>query len=125
MEDEPENLSKAELLRNTMIGEFSQGLFRKQRSENKHLLACLFTSEPVQTPVVTQNFGRKDYSYLKPHMIVADCTKRELNKFKTECRMWLEKTLSDEDRRDKRLIYASIKSVIDPEWDEILTRSLP
>ena len=42
LEDEPENLSKAELLRNAMIGEFSQykGWFRRQRYENKHLLAC-------------------------------------------------------------------------------------
>ena len=39
--------------------------------------------------------------------------------------MWLEKTLSDKYRRDKRLIYASIKSVIDPEWDKILSRDGP
>ena len=54
---------------------------------------------------------------------MAECTKRELNKFGTECIIWLEKTLSEEDRRDKRLIYASIKSVIDPEWDEIISRN--
>ena len=92
-------------------------MFRKQRTEKKHLLACLFSFEPTQTPVMSQNFNRKDYSYLKPHIIVADSTKRELNKLWTECRMWLEKTLSDEDRWDERLIYASIKSVINPERD--------
>ena len=42
--------------------------------------------------------------------------------FWTERRIWLEKTLSAENRRDKRLNYASIKSMIDPEWDEILSR---
>ena len=123
VEDDRPNLQKAESLRNTVLGEFSpyKGRFRRTRTENKHLLACLFSSEPVvQTPMVAKSFDKKDYSYLKPHTIMADCTKRELNKFGTECWIWLEKTLSEEDKRDKRLIYASIK--IDPEWDEILSR---
>ena len=59
----------------------------KIRINHQNLLAYLFFSEAVPAPpastVVAQTVWkvRKDYSYLKPVTIVADCTKRELNKF--------------------------------------------
>ena len=62
VEDDPEKLETAESLRNTVLGEFSpyKGRFRKTRTENKHILACLFSSEPVvQTPIVAQSFHKK------------------------------------------------------------------
>ena len=36
----------------------------------------------------------------------------------------MEKSLTEEDKKDKRLIWASVKNVIDPEWDEILSRNV-
>ena len=94
---------------------------------NKHLLSCLFSSEPTTgapAPVIPTvvSHQRKDYSYLKPSLLSADCTRRELFKFSSECRIWLEKSLSVEDRADSRLVWASIRTVIDDEWNAILSR---
>ena len=33
-------------------------------------------------------------------------------------------SLTEENKKDKRLIWASLKNVIDPEWDEILSRNV-
>ena len=38
--------------------------------------------------------------------------------------MWLEKSLTPEDRADNRLVWANIRNVIDDEWDQILSRDL-
>ena len=59
VEDNPANLQKAESLRRTVLGELYpyKGRFRRIRAENEHLLACLFSSEPV---VQTQNFHKKN-----------------------------------------------------------------
>ena len=51
-----------------------------------------------------------------------DCTHRELSKFSSECRIWLEKSLSVEDRADSGVVWASIRAVIDDEWNAILSR---
>ena len=65
---------------------------------------------------------RKDYSYLKPGILSSDCTRRELSKFSAECNIWLEKSLSTEDRADTRLVWASVRAVLDDEWTEVLSR---
>ena len=44
-------------------------------------------------------------------------------KFSEACQIWLEKSLSAEDRADTRLVWASIRSVLDEEWTEVLNRS--
>ena len=38
--------------------------------------------------------------------------------------MWLEKSLTLEDKADKRLVWNNIRNVIDDEWDQILSRDL-
>ena len=68
--------------------------------------------------------SRKDYNYLKPSMLAGDCTRMELTKFYSECKMWLEKSLTQEDRADTRLVFANIRNVIDDEWDQILSRDM-
>ena len=89
-------------------------------------LSCLFSSEPTTAPVISTvvSHQRKDYNYLKPSILAADCTRRELSKFSSECKIWLEKSLSVEDRADSRLVWASICAVIDDKWNEILSRDL-
>ena len=104
-------------LRNKVRSVFSpyKGRFQDKRTENGHLLSCLFSSEataPPATilppPTTMVSHQRKDYSYLKPGILSSDCTRRELSKFSSECSIWLEKSLSAEDRADTRLVWASI-----------------
>ena len=104
-----------------------KGKFREKRMNNKHLLTCLFSTEPATTTTVPAiptmvSHQRKDYSYLKPSILSADCSRRELSKSSSECRIWLEKSLSAEDRADSRLVWASIRAVLDDEWTAILSR---
>ena len=103
--------------------------FKDKGEQNQHLLICLFSSEtaappaPVQTPSTTTIANqRKDYSYLKPTTLSSDCTRRELSKFFSECSIWLEKSLTPEDRADTRLVWASVRAVLDGEWTEVLSR---
>ena len=86
----------------------------------------MFSSEPAPAPATPAvvSHQRKDYNYLKPAILAGDCTRRELTKFSAECRIWLEKSLSLEDRADNRLVWANIRNVIDDEWDQILSRDL-
>ena len=77
-------------------------------------------SLPPPTTMVTHQ--RKYYSYLKPAILSSDCTRRELSKFSSECNIWLEKSLSADDRSDTRLVWASVRAVIDDEWTEVLSR---
>ena len=48
---------------------------------------------------------------------IAACTKQELIKFGDECTIWLEKSLANEE--DQRLVWASVKSVLDSDWFDI------
>ena len=94
---------------------------------NKHLLTCLFSTEPATTTPVPAtptmvSHQRKDYLYLKPSILSADCSRRELSKFSSECHIWLEKSLSTEDQEDSRMVWASIRAVLDDEWTAILSR---
>ena len=106
-----------------------KGKFKNKGDQNQHLLTCLFSSEttappaPVQTQSTTTIANqRKDYSYLKPTTLSSDCTRRELSKFFSECSIWLEKSLTPEDRADTRLVWASVRAVLDGEWTEVLSR---
>ena len=40
-----------------------KGKFRKIRVDSKHLLSCLFSSEPTSAPVPPALVSRKDYNY--------------------------------------------------------------
>ena len=51
-------------------------------------------------------------------MLIADCTKKELTKFGDKCAIWLEKSLANDG--DKSLVWASLRSVLESEWVEIL-----
>ena len=67
---------------------------------------------------------RKDYSYLKPRVLNFDCTRRELAKFSLDSKIWIDKALSPDDRADTRLVWASIRAVLDEEWAELLGRDV-
>ena len=87
-----------------------KGLFRKKKVGYQHLLSCLFTSHSSGP-----KHGQK-------RTIHGDCSKKELLKFIPDCKMWLEKSLTEEDKKDNRIIWSSIKIFIDPAWDEILSK---
>ena len=65
---------------------------------------------------------RKEYGFLKPSMIHGECTKKELLKFIGEGKIWLEKSMTEEEKKDKRMVLALVKNLLDPEWDQILSR---
>ena len=70
--------------------------------------------------MVAQSVFRKEYGYLKPGTIHGDYDKKELLKFISEGMIWLEKSLTEEDKKDNRIIWALVKNIINPEWDQIL-----
>ena len=86
-EDDPGQQEKIESLRYTLVGKYNpyKGKFRKMNAENQDPFSCLFTSEPAPPlTLVAQSVGRKDYSYLKPSVIVRDCNEK-LNKLGLSC----------------------------------------
>ena len=86
-EDNLEQHDKVESLRNKLVGEshLYKGFFRKKRVANQHLLSCLFVY--------------LEYGYLKPGMIMGDCSKKELQKFLADSKIWLQKCLTEEDKK--------------------------
>ena len=130
-EDQPELKAPIDAQIEKVRSTFSpyKGKFKNKGEQNKHLLTCLFSTEtaappaPVQTQSTTTiGNQRKDYSYLKPTILSSDCTRRELSKFFSECSIWIEKSLTPEDREDTRLVWASVRAVLDGEWTEVLSR---
>merc|ERR1711888_115776 len=130
-EDQPTLKEPVDVLKNKVRSVFSpyKGRFQEKRDKNNHLLGSLYSAEggvpsamslPPPTTMVTHQ--RKDYSYLKPAILSSDCTRRELLKFSSKCNIWLEKSLSADDRSDTRLVWASVRAVIDDEWTEVLSR---
>ena len=65
---------------------------------------------------------RKDYSYLRPRVLNFDCSRKELAKFVQDSKVWIDKALSQDDRSDPRLVWASIRSILDEEWADLLGR---
>ena len=94
---------------------------------NGHLLSCLFSEtpspNPVPAPSTTIMSQRRDYGYLRPAVLSSECTRRELVKFSEACQIWLEKSLSAEDRADTRLVWPSIRSMLDEQWTAVLSRN--
>ena len=125
-EDDPAVKDPADTLRYQLIATFSPYIGKFREKGMLVSTCCLFSSEPVTTtaPVIPAvvSHPRKDYTYLKPSILSADCTRRELSKIASECRIWLEKSLSVEDREDSRLVWASVRAVIDDEWTATLSR---
>ena len=56
-------------------------------------------------------------------MINQDCTKRELTKFINDGRTWLNKTLTEDEKKEPGMVLAVIRSVLDSGWTEILDRT--
>ena len=63
---------------------------------------------------------RKEYDFLKPLTVHSDCTKRELIKFITDGRTWTSKTISEIEMKEKGIVYAALRTVIDDGWTEFL-----
>ena len=128
-EDQPALKDPVDAQRNKVRSVFSpyKGAFTEKRRINEHLLSCLFSETPSPNPVPAPSTiimpQRRDYGYLKPGILSSECTRRELVKFSEACQIWLEKSLSAEDRADTRLVWASIRSVLDEEWTEVLNRN--
>ena len=133
-EDQPALKEPVDTLKEKVRSVFSpyKGKFQQKRVQNTHLLSSLFSSEAGAPPgmslpgmslppptMVSHVSQRKDYSYLKPSILSSDCTRRELSKFSSECSIWLEKSLSAEDQADTRLVWASVRAVLDDEWTEV------
>ena len=56
-------------------------------------------------------------------MVHSDCTKRELNKFIVDSRTWTSKTISEDEKKEKGIVYAALRTVIDSRWTEALDRN--
>ena len=129
LEEQPALKDPVDAQRSKVRSVFSpyKGAFIEKRRINEHLLSCLFSEtprpDPVPAPSTTMLSQRKDYGYLKPGILSSECTRRELVKFSEDCQIWLKKSLSADDRADTRLVWASIRSVLDEEWTEVLNRN--
>ena len=109
--------SKVVSLRNRLVGEALpyHGRFRKLRVKLQNLLSCLLSTQaPVATadPTVVSH-ARKKYSFLKPSMVHGDRDEKYLTKLINEARIWLNKTITEEERKEEGMIYASLRSVLD------------
>ena len=56
-------------------------------------------------------------------MVHSDCTKRELNKFIVDSRTWTSKTISEDEKKEKGIDYAALRTVIDSGWTEAVDRN--
>ena len=56
-------------------------------------------------------------------MVHEDCTKRELTKFITDSRTWMNKTISEEEKKEVGIVYAALRSVLDSGWTQALDRT--
>ena len=102
-----------------------QGRFRKLRVEHQGLLSCLLNSQgPVVTAAPTAvSHTRKEYSFLKPNMVNGDCDKKELTKFINEARIWLNKTITEDEKKEEGMIFASLRSGLVSDWTQIPGRT--
>ena len=55
-------------------------------------------------------------------MLNIDCNKRELQKFITDARIWIEKILSEAERSESGMVFAALRSVLDADWADFLER---
>ena len=118
-------LVKATSLRDKLVGEEPpyRGMFRKLRVEHEGLLTALGESAAASSSAVSVvPRSRKEYEYLKPSLLSIDCSKKELQKFKTEAQTWIEKTLSEAERGESGMIFAALRTVLDSEWTDYLDR---
>ena len=105
--------AKADSRRNCMVCKSHpyQGKFRKMRVEYQNLLSCLLTTQvSVSAAPAVVTHTRKEYSFLKPCMVHGNYTKKELIKFIGEAKIWLDRTITEEEKKDKCMIYASLRS---------------
>ena len=77
----------------------------------------------VVTAPAPVTYSRKEYNFLKPVMISEDCTKKELTKFINDARTWLNKTLTEPEKKEPGMVLAVIRSVLDSGWTDILDRT--
>ena len=55
-------------------------------------------------------------------MLHSDCTKRELQKFITDARTWIDKTISESERSEAGITFAALRTVLDADWTDFLDR---
>ena len=98
-----------------MVGEvlLYKGKFRKMRVEHQNLLSCLLIMQvPVATALTVVSHARKEYSFLKPSMVHGDCDKKKLTKFIGEARIWLNKTITEEEKKECfKLLYGACSTL--------------
>ena len=122
----PDEYKRVEGVRNHLVGQAVpyKGMFRKLRVKHEGLLAILLegeqsvTGSSVAAPAIAIPHSRKEYSFLKPTTINEDCSKRELTKFIKDARIWLNKTLTEDEKQEPGMVLAVIRSVLDSGWTE-------
>ena len=112
---DPDQHTRVESVRNKLVCEALpyQGRFRKLRVEHEDPLSFLWDTQntagaSTSAPAVLPH-SRKEYSFLKPNMVHEDCNKRELTKFITDGRTWLNKTITEEDKKEVEMVYAALR----------------
>ena len=119
----PDEHKKVEAVRNNLVGQALpyKGMFRKLRLKHEGLLSILLegheaqsgTGSSIAAPAMAMPHSRKEYSFLKPVMINEDCTKHELTKFINDGRAWLNKTLTEDEKKEPGMVLAAMRSVLD------------
>ena len=118
-------LTKATSMRDTLVGDEPayRGKFRKLRVQHESLLDGVGEPGSVTTSTaLSLPRSRKEYEYLKPVSLNIDCNKRELQKFITDARIWIEKILSEAERSESGMVFAALRSVLDADWSDFLDR---
>ena len=117
--------TRATSMRNTLVGDEPayRGKFRKLRVQHESLLNGVGVSGPGTSSTSSSlPRSRKEYEYLKPVLLTIDCNKRELQKFITDAKIWIEKTLSETERGESGMVLAALRSVLDADWADFLER---
>ena len=117
--------NRATALRNTLVGDESnyRGKFRKLRVQHESLLNGVGVPPSASSSSSSSApRSRKEYEYLKPALLSIDCNKRELQKFITDAKIWIEKTLSETERNESGMVLAALRSVLDADWADFLER---
>ena len=126
---DPDQHTRVESVRNRLVGEALPylGRFRKLRVEYEDLLSCLLDTQSTagtstSAPAVLPH-SRKEYSFLKPNMVHEDCKKKKFTKFITDGRTWLNKTITEEEKKEVWMVYTALRSVLDSGWTQTLDRT--
>ena len=116
-------------IRDAAAGEWQPyvGIFTRLYHEKSDLLLCLLEDQASCSSAgssrqssVERPKHRIDFSYLRPDTLSIECNSKELIKFKDDFSIWIEKSLGS--IQDAKLVWVSLRSVVDKDWAEILAR---